>query len=360
MKRQKIFDNPTIKLIFKILSWIVLAFLSLVAIFFVYYIISSKISEMKGQKSTPFISLYTIISPSMEPNINVYDVVFTVKVDDYSKIKEGDIITFISTSSLGEGLTVTHRVKDVIKTEDDIKFRTQGDNNSVPDSALASSKNVIGKVLFKIPQLGRIQFLLQSKGGWLFVLLIPALIIVLYDVFKVIRLSNVKQKVNESLKEPEQDIGLIEKQNNLKNNLKKKFFNVSSIDPIIHTINENDNDEENIIEEDEENTEKIVSMEDISNDEELNQKIDDYKKDDKNIETKDDKKEEIIDEPIIKEKKPKKVKKIKKLKDDDEIIKNKDILIKNAPLAKEDDIDIEDIVDNILDEDLELPKIKKD
>ena len=210
-KKNKLFNNPILKMIAKILSWVLLVLLVLVAGLLIHNIVSSKIYEIRGQKYEPEIALYSIISPSMEPNINVYDVVVTKKVKDFSTIKEGDVITFISTSTLGEGLTITHRVKDVVKTDDDIKFRTQGDNNQIPDSSLASSKNVLGKVLFKVPWVGHIQFFLQSKGGWLFALLIPAMLIVAYDVYKVIRLSNVKQKVNESIKEKEEDPNLVEK-----------------------------------------------------------------------------------------------------------------------------------------------------
>ena len=79
---------------------------------------------------------------------------------------------FISSSSLSDGMTLTHRVVGVVETSDGYKFRTKGDNNSVADSSLVDSTKIIGKVAFKIPQLGRIQFLLQSKGGLLFALLI--------------------------------------------------------------------------------------------------------------------------------------------------------------------------------------------
>ena len=140
---KRFFNNPIVKMIRKVISWILLLFLVLLASILIYYVVSSKIYELKGKNYEPKISLYTIISPSMEPNINVYDVVVTVKTDP-TNIKEGDVITFISTSTLGEGLTITHRVKSVIKTDGDIKFRTQGDNNPIPDSALASSSNVLG------------------------------------------------------------------------------------------------------------------------------------------------------------------------------------------------------------------------
>lgn len=221
-KIRNFFNNRIIKIITKVISWIVLIFLILLASILIYYVVSSKLCEKMGKKYEPLISLYTIVSPSMEPNIRVYDVIITKKTNP-NDIKEGDVITFISTSTLGEGLTVTHRVKSVVRTENDVKFRTQGDNNNTPDSALVTSNNLLGKVVFTIPQLGRIQFLLQSKEGWLFCLLIPAIIVVVYDVVKVLKLSNVKQRLNNTLKEEEKDEKLAKKQEKLKENLQNKY-----------------------------------------------------------------------------------------------------------------------------------------
>ena len=71
--------------------------------------------------------------------------------------------------------------------------------------------------------LGYIQFFLQSKSGWLFALLIPAIIVVIYDILKVMRLSSIKQKVQESIKEEEKDPLLVKKQEELKQDLEKKY-----------------------------------------------------------------------------------------------------------------------------------------
>lgn len=238
MKQVKaFFKNPLFQMISKIISWIILSLLILIATFLVYYVISAKIYEAKGEKFEPIFSLYTIISTSMEPNIKVYDVVFDSKTKA-EDIKVGDIITFISTSSLSEGMTITHRVTAIVETENGIEFRTKGDNNITPDSSLVDQAHILGKVAFKLPQLGRVQFLLQSKGGWLFALLIPALGVVIFDVLKVIRLSGVKEKVQASLKTKGKDPQEIQKQEELKEKLKGKLLGVVPVDPILHTVEE--------------------------------------------------------------------------------------------------------------------------
>ena len=122
----------------------------------------------------------------MEPNIQVYDVIITKKTDT-THLKKGDVITFFSNDTRYYGATVTHRIREIIDAEKGI-FRTQGDANNMVDETLTLKENILGKVLFKIPQLGRIQFFIASKGGWLISILIPTLIIISYDIVKLLKL----------------------------------------------------------------------------------------------------------------------------------------------------------------------------
>ena len=88
IKRKK-----TFRLVGKILSYFLITILMIVAAFLIVYVVVNKISEKKGEY--PPFSLYTIISPSMEPNINVYDVVFIRKAKP-ENLKVGDVIEFYS------------------------------------------------------------------------------------------------------------------------------------------------------------------------------------------------------------------------------------------------------------------------
>ena len=234
-KIKAFFKNPVFQMISKIISWTILALLILIATFLVYYVISAKVYESKGEKFQPQFSLYTIISTSMEPNILVYDVVFDTKVTNISDLKVGDVITFSSTGSLTDGMTITHRIVGIIETDKGVKLRTKGDGNIAPDPSLVDSTHILGKVAFKLPQLGRVQFLLQSKGGWLFALLIPAMGVVIYDVMKVIRLSGIKKNVKEANKK-EEDLDLKKNETELKEKLKAKFINVVPVDPKIEKV----------------------------------------------------------------------------------------------------------------------------
>ncbi len=188
IKIKKIF-----KMIYKVVSYTIICILMFIASFLIFYVISGKIAKKQGKK--PLFGLYTIISPSMTGTLNVYDVAFTMRVDT-DKLKEKDIITFYSTNSFFGGTPITHRIKEIVDVPGTGKmFVVQGDANPKPDDEKVLPSNVVGKVLFKIPQLGRIQFFLASKGGWIIAIMIPALVIISYDIYKIFRLVLLKSKL---------------------------------------------------------------------------------------------------------------------------------------------------------------------
>lgn len=196
----KIKDSYSYKLISRFISvifTIILIFLLVIGSLLFYFNMKSKSYTKEGKTYVPPFGLYTIVSGSMEPNIHVYDVVVSAKENDLDNIKVGDIITFVSTWDVNYGLTVTHRVVSVSKTDDgEYQFTTKGDNNQAPDGAVVTQKNLVGKVIMRIPQLGRLQFFLATKLGWLIVVLIPALIVIIYDAIKIFKLVVLKNRLD--------------------------------------------------------------------------------------------------------------------------------------------------------------------
>ena len=198
--------NTILGKIFKLLYILVISFICLIVSVLLYSVITSQIHS-KNENYYPKLSIYTIVSPSMTPVINVYDVVVNIKVSNPAKIKVGDIITYVSTSSTSEGMTITHRVVEVKKDDEgNYKYLTQGDNNSNPDSLYVEFDKVIGKEILIIPKLGKLQFLISNKKTWLYILLIPIFFFIIKDLYKLIDLLTLKNKVNEITKEEEPNI----------------------------------------------------------------------------------------------------------------------------------------------------------
>ena len=190
-------DNKSIiTKILRLLYYVVIAFVCLITFFLIYYIIVSQI-HANDEDYKPGVSIYTIVSPSMTPVIKVYDVVVNVKTSSPKDIQIGDIITYKSVASTSEGMTITHRVVNIDQLPDGTyEYMTQGDNNSEPDSSYVAYDQIIGKEIFIIPQLGKLQFLIATQKGWLFLLLIPIGIYLLRELFKLLDLFGLRKRVN--------------------------------------------------------------------------------------------------------------------------------------------------------------------
>ena len=233
-----------IKKITSILSYFFITVLMLIAAFLILYIICDKIAKAKNEK--PPFALYTIVSPSMLPSIKVYDVVF-VKKTDVNKLKKGDIITFYSTNAFFGNTPITHRIVERIELPDKtINFRVKGDANEVADDEKVVPENIIGKVMFRIPGLGKIQYFLASKKGWIVAILIPSILILTYDIIKIFRLITLRRKINGFDSENKETIEKIEhdKQEEIENsiaskNLTSQIGNIVNNNPNVQVTLEN-------------------------------------------------------------------------------------------------------------------------
>ena len=182
-KVKKAFHFITTVLMYSICLIMVIVFLA-----FVVNFIDSRHNLKAGNNKKQLLSAYTIVSPSMVPSINVLDVVVIKRVDNPDGLKKGDIITFNSTDYRYSGITITHRIVDIERTSTGkYLYTTKGDNNNTQDSARISFDEIYGKVLFRIPKIGYIQYYLSSILGWVAIIIVPAVMIILYDVYKLIK-----------------------------------------------------------------------------------------------------------------------------------------------------------------------------
>ena len=190
-KKENIF-----RYIVSVMSYALFIFLLLIGGTLLLYIADIKIRAMKGDYSAPVFNAYVVMSGSMLPTIQVKDIVVIKKVPE-EKLEVGDIITFISPDTRFGGISVTHRIIEKYYDESigSYSYRTQGDNNNVADSVLVPNKNILGKVILKVPKLGYLQDILSSKGGLIIVVLIPCLVILSYDIMKLLKKAGQKTKL---------------------------------------------------------------------------------------------------------------------------------------------------------------------
>jgi len=130
------------------------------------------------------IKTYVIISGSMEPNLNIGDIVIARSIENQEEeIKVGDIISYRKGHSV-----ITHRIVDIKKDENGIlRITAKGDNNNVKDSEDILINNIEGKVIGVISKLGKITMLLQDKT-----ILIVALILLYMSISRGYKASQRK------------------------------------------------------------------------------------------------------------------------------------------------------------------------
>ena len=189
-----------IRFIINVMSYAIFMWLILIGATLLIYVADIKIRAAKGDFTPPKYNAYVVLTGSMLPEIDPKDVVVTKKIEG-KDLKAGDIITFIPSDSRISNIIVTHRIlnKYYDATTGKYTYQTKGDANNTPDFTLAEDANVIGKVIFRIPKIGYIQELLATRGGLIIVVLIPALIVLSYDIMRIGRniAKNNKKKKNE-------------------------------------------------------------------------------------------------------------------------------------------------------------------
>ncbi|MBR5252009.1 MAG: signal peptidase I [Oscillospiraceae bacterium] len=108
-------------------------------------------------------NVFTVLSGSMEPEYPTGSIIYTKEVD-YTRLKEGDVITFM----ISEDMVATHRIVGIVPDDTDptvLRFRTKGDANETEDGTLVHYKNIVGTPVFKIPYLGYVASYIQNPPG---------------------------------------------------------------------------------------------------------------------------------------------------------------------------------------------------
>lgn len=128
-------------------------------------------------------------SGSMEPAIQTGSIVVVKPKVEY---QVGDVITF---SGRGHAIPTTHRIVEVKEGSSASLgqgngqkiFVTKGDANNSIDLNETQERNVIGRVLFSIPYIGYAIATAQKPVGFMFLIAIPALLIIYDEIVKIFR-----------------------------------------------------------------------------------------------------------------------------------------------------------------------------
>jgi signal peptidase len=112
----------------------------------------------------------TVLSGSMEPTFSAGDVLVQHEVSPRS-IAVGDIVTFRDPE--GGDRLITHRVRGVVERDGRVEVITRGDANSGSERWSVPVDGHLGRVVARVPRLGRALAWTHGGPALAFLLVIP-------------------------------------------------------------------------------------------------------------------------------------------------------------------------------------------
>ncbi len=183
----------TLNIAKNVLTW----FLVAAAVLMMVFTIISVNTFDRNDRSLFGFKMYIVLSDSMsrvndDPDHGGYfkakDLIFVKEIDP-TELKEGDIISYISTNTDNYGETVTHMIrKKVLDANGDPGFVTYGTSTGKDDENVVTFPYILGKYSGKIPSLGKFFIFLKTTPGYIVCILLPFLLLIGIQGFNSIRL----------------------------------------------------------------------------------------------------------------------------------------------------------------------------
>ena len=185
---------------------------------------------------------YVVVSGSMIPVLQVYDIIVIQGHDPFEEVEIGDIIVFDRPSD--HNRVIVHRVVS-ITNEDPKTIRTQGDANpgSIPGTDFPiTEEEYIGKVAHIIPQLGYVTQILQPPTNYIIIAVVIGIMIIKQFTGKK---KDVDDIVSKETLEELSDIGKIEADSEYSEDIKKSEITQEKMDDSEKSTKKDSSDKEN-------------------------------------------------------------------------------------------------------------------
>ena len=185
---------------------------------------------------------YVVVSGSMIPVLQVYDIIVIQGHDPFEEVEIGDIIVFDRPSD--HNRVIVHRVVS-ITNEDPKTIRTQGDANpgSIPGTDFPiTEEEYIGKVAYIIPQLGYVTQILQPPTNYIIIAVVIGIMIIKQFTGKK---KDVEDLVSKETLEELSDIGKIEADSEYSEDIKKSEITEEKIEDSEKLTKKDSSDKEN-------------------------------------------------------------------------------------------------------------------
>lgn len=174
---EKLKDNKFLKGASLVLKGIT----SIVIIFVICIIFIQRVSNNKVTLGG--ISMYTVVSESMKPKYEIYDMLIAKKVDS-STIKVGDDVVYMGEKSTLKDKIVTHQVIKKDYKNGKYIFQTKGINNDIADPEI-EGRQILAVVVSKSNILSMISHVVNNSYGFYFIIFVPFVILLFFEILDI-------------------------------------------------------------------------------------------------------------------------------------------------------------------------------
>lgn len=178
--------KKVLNIIKNILVWLVV----ILAVFMMIFTIVSVNTFDRNDRSLFGYKAYIVKSDSMsKTDFDAGDLILTKEVEDFSTLKEGDIITYISQSPDSYGEAITHKIRTrTTDVDGNPGFITYGTTTGTDDETVVTYPYILGKYEKAIPNVGNFFMFLKTPQGYIVCIFVPFMLLILYQGINTIRL----------------------------------------------------------------------------------------------------------------------------------------------------------------------------
>ena len=199
MESMWVFYNPERRArpVISFFSMIVAMFTIVMVIFTIF---SIKTSDKYGSSFNGY-RLFVVLSDSMSPtdknadldiHFSAGDIVVTKELTDEEKLglKEGDVISFVSSNTDSYDKVITHMIREVKYDSKGrvMGYTTYGTATGANDEAMARIDNVLGNYDFCFRKVGELFLFVKTPAGYLTCIFIPFVVLICWYGLKILRL----------------------------------------------------------------------------------------------------------------------------------------------------------------------------
>ncbi len=154
-----------------------------VAFILATYILFIAIQKITNNSSIFGYRVFSVASGSMIPVYNINDVIL-VKNCSVNHLNVGEDIVYVGKRGGVEGLTVSHRIIKIDKTDGKVtRLFTQGLNAEGADPSIGPEQ-VLGKIVDVVPIITPINHIIKNIFGFFFLIFLPLVLVICLEIME--------------------------------------------------------------------------------------------------------------------------------------------------------------------------------